>query len=696
MEYGSATHTDCSLEEFRKIVLDAVALSSSSERSGECSDGNIRLTISSGGSTTGRESIDGSTTRVDSGNESRVGLGHTAISLDKSRVLNFGDPFEGVFYRTEKEDSRTVFHFVSKVFYLRFRDKIMSDFSLSMNDDAIRCTTHFRGLKCDLRIDNSSSTVIVSGVGHTIWREDFFPVVARILFSQYVRLADSQVIDSYTNECADGRSRADECINLPTRDEPVADILKQPLSQEPLISSNIAYDLPVYTSTPIVNRIETQQDRNNMPPTNEIIKKIDHMEAEFRMVKQSVISNMEKQIQDLKSSVFDMIGKMKPDQTYAAVVQNSSKSSEGGLMFRKEAGNGAQHFTDTEDDKQQGSTCTADRSCNQSTDEGFCNNSNSELGSSQTYVKTVYPAARDEKATETAGQPVPVIITNRNIEPMQVAPKKIQQPSPFSSSPAARMETSSRGKLLLIGDSILNGINTKGLVKGVQKHAKGGATAKDLLDEISVYDMQNFEACIIYVGGNDCAKGTRVESFAETYDQLISLVKTRNPACKVYLSEIAPRGDVDVSSFNKCIEKSAKHWERQNVHRITNTYGYFLDKNYIPTNRYYNDDGIHLSHSGVKRLLDAMNTSINIVVDYEQCVFSNFKRHNQNGNMNIQPGYSRRNNGPSLKPGPPFKAFQPYQPGHGAARAPRFRNSRKQCFGCQMTGHILAECWNVR
>ena len=83
------------------------------------------------------------------------------------------------------------------------------------------------------------------------------------------------------------------------------------------------------------------------------------------------------------------------------------------------------------------------------------------------------------------------------------------------------METPSRGKLLLIGDSILNGINTKGLVKCVQKHAKGGATAKDLLDEISVYDMRNFEACLIYVGGNDCAKGTRVESLAETYDQLL-------------------------------------------------------------------------------------------------------------------------------------------------------------------------------
>ena len=71
IECGSATYTDCSLEEFRKIVLDAVASSSSYEPSGECSDGNIRLIINSGGSTTGRESSDGSTIRVDSGIESR-------------------------------------------------------------------------------------------------------------------------------------------------------------------------------------------------------------------------------------------------------------------------------------------------------------------------------------------------------------------------------------------------------------------------------------------------------------------------------------------------------------------------------------------------------------------------------------------------------------------------------------------------
>ena len=181
--------------------------------------------------------------------------------------------------------------------------------------------------------------------------------------------------------------------------------------------------------------------------------------------------------------------------------------------------------------------------------------------------------------------------------------------------------------------------------KGVQKHAKGGATVKDLLDEISVYDMTNFGACIIYVGGNDCSNNTNIDAFVDNYDQLISIIKTSNPSCKIYMCEIAPRGDVDVSEFNGSLDKLLKHWDHQNVYRISNTHGYFLDKNYVPTKRYYSNDGIHLSHSGVKRLLDAMDKSVKIVVDYELCVFSSFKKHKQNGNMITHTGRIWRNNG---------------------------------------------------
>ena len=116
----------------------------------------------------------------------------------------------------------------------------------------------------------------------------------------------------------------------------------------------------------------------------------------------------------------------------------------------------------------------------------------------------------------------------------------------------------------------------------------------------------------------------------------------------------------------------------------------FFDKNNIPASRYFNDDGIHLSRSGVKRLVDAMSTSVKIVVDFELCVFSNFRKPHQNMNMNTNAGYRRRNQGPQQKP------FQSYRSGNGNGRAPRSRNFKKQCYGFNMIGHILAECWNVK
>ena len=167
----------------------------------------------------------------------------------------------------------------------------------------------------------------------------------------------------------------------------------QPLSQAPLTASRIVYDLPVYTSTPIVNRLETQQDRINMQPAFEIIKRFDRMESDLTMFKQSVISNIEQQTQDLKSSVLDMIAKMKPDQTYAAAVQTASQSSDG-LIFQQGVRNRSQSCADTNMQinpnnatNQHQPRNRAEVTCNHSTDEGFFNNSNSISGSSQTLVK---------------------------------------------------------------------------------------------------------------------------------------------------------------------------------------------------------------------------------------------------------------------------------------------------------------------
>ena len=238
-----------------------------------------------------------------------------------------------------------------------------------------------------------------------------------------------------------------------------------------------------------------------------------------------------------------MIAKMKPDQTYAAASQTSSQSSDG-LIFQQGVRNRSQSCADTNmqinpdnatDHNQPRSRVEV--TCNHSTDEEFLKISNSISRSSRTLAKTVYSAARNEKATEAVGQPVPVIITNRNTDPTNERqksyteiPNQSHQQRVFSSYPMTPTETTSRGKLLLIGDAILNGVNTKGLVKGIKKHSKGGAIVNDLIEEISVYDVRNFETCIIYIGGNDCANRTDVKTFVDAYDQLINLIKTTNPA----------------------------------------------------------------------------------------------------------------------------------------------------------------------
>ena len=66
----------------------------------------------------------------------------------------------------------------------------------------------------------------------------------------------------------------------------------------------------------------------------------------------------------------------------------------------------------------------------------------------------------------------------------------------------------SKKKTLLIGDSILNRINTRGLEKGVQKHSKSGAKISDIVEDITSYDMKSFQALVVSVRGNDASGKT--------------------------------------------------------------------------------------------------------------------------------------------------------------------------------------------
>ena len=120
-------------------------------------------------------------------------------------------------------------------------------------------------------------------------------------------------------------------------------------------------------------------------------------------------------------------------------------------------------------------------------------------------------------------------------------------------------------RTLLIGDYILKWVNTKRLTCDEKICAKGGATVNDLWDELSVYDLKSLAQVIIYIGGNDCSNRMETHAFEEKYDQLISLIKSANKDCIIYISKIAPRGDVDVTVFNTSITRIVDHWARHQV-----------------------------------------------------------------------------------------------------------------------------------
>lgn len=198
--------------------------------------------------------------------------------------------------------------------------------------------------------------------------------------------------------------------------------------------------------------------------------------------------------------------------------------------------------------------------------------------------------------------------------------------SPSSSTPQVTrsqtkatptMPTSSTKKILLIGDSIITGVNKQGLKDNVYRHGISGATVKTLLNEIEVYDLKQFSHAVIYIGGNNASNGTDIKHFEEMYRKLLTHIKLKSD-CKMVLVNSCPRGDTDTSAVNNVIRRLSEHYEAEFV----DAYKAFYDKNSKLITKYYSTDSVHLSDSGIRRLLGTINGKLEIVQDFSYCAFS--------------------------------------------------------------------------
>ena len=130
----------------------------------------------------------------------------------------------------------------------------------------------------------------------------------------------------------------------------------------------------------------------------------------------------------------------------------------------------------------------------------------------------------------------------------------------------------------------------------------------------------------------------RTEYFEEMYDRLIQHIKEASCHCKIILCNSCPRGDTSTTELNDIIQTLAEHHGTSLIDQDKA----FHDRHGNLIHGYYDTDRIHLSSSGVKRLLGTINKDVTIVNDFDKCVYGRRKANRATQRQQSSHG-SRRN-----------------------------------------------------
>lgn len=143
-------------------------------------------------------------------------------------------------------------------------------------------------------------------------------------------------------------------------------------------------------------------------------------------------------------------------------------------------------------------------------------------------------------------------------------------------SPTESKEGSPEGvnKLLIVGDSLMTGVENKIRANKVERYAKVGKTLSTMLAEIRNFDksglLENYrnESLLINGGTNDLGGNPSQESILDNYKEIWAIAKKYN--IKVFNCTMAPFGQNTYSSLTeKFDEKNAKRiWVNQQIEKM--------------------------------------------------------------------------------------------------------------------------------
>ena len=302
------------------------------------------------------------------------------------------------------------------------------------------------------------------------------------------------------------------------------------------------------------------------------------------------------------------------------------------------------------------------------------NTSNSNLPSPASEL----PDLQTRQYSEVIRTSTPRDLTNETPHRPRPAPRRTLQPQVSSSSPRPAPRTirnNNSNQILLIGDTLISSVNPKGLASNVIKNGISGGNIDKITAQMKVYDIKKFCHVIVYVGGNDASSGTDIKYFEEMFDQLIQYIKEANNQCRVILCNTCPRGDTSTSEVNDIIRTLAEH----HGIRLIDQDKVFHDRHGNIITGYYDTDCIHLSSSGVKRLLGMLNQQVTIVNDFTKCAYGRCQGNRPQQQRQQQQEQSRAGKN---------RNTQDRQNGNNNSQ----RDSVNLCYKCGESNHDTNSC----
>ena len=509
---------------------------------------------------------------------------------------NVSDPFQGIFYHIMSlQDSTNILFYNQAIF-----DSIMTVLSKqfrfpSEETKKFQLKTYVDQRKCTLSIDKTVMSLCASGHGHMSWKEKVFRKLGENLFRTFVKennsLLNTNMVNETVSENQDStqNQKDNEVLINATVEEPENEPPTGPTAQQ----SEQVINFTHLQDSPVIRQISSLMD---------------------------MISALQGKITTLSRQVNNLVQQVANHSLYRTMDQTSASSPILNQTTRNEVS----------EEEMPKSSNGVSAAVTPNTLDVCIPRSAPELSDLQTrqYSEVVRRTSTPiDSVNGTPQRPCPA--------PRRALQPNVPRPSP---RPLPMTKNNQANQILLIGDSLISSVNPKGLRKNIIKNGISGANIEKITTQMKVYDISKFSHVIMYVGGNDASSGTDIEYFEEMYDRLIQHIKEASCHCKIILCNSCPRGDTSTTELNDIIQTLAEHHGTSLIDQDKA----FHDRHGNLIHGYYDTDRIHLSSSGVKRLLGTINKDVTIVNDFDKCVYGRRKANRATQRQQSSHG-SRRN-----------------------------------------------------